>query len=193
MSEEPPAKRIRKGTKSCQECRHRKTRCIWPSDNAQVCQGCHTRNRTCELQVEIVQTSETTKLTSRARIDALEKQVSDLWHAINQNPPVSVGQQHHIAQSIPTTVDGTYARVRIPQAKPHEMAFRPLDSSPTSSVALQSGIASNRESKEICDLNRSLWTTARYWIVLRGASSVIAVSCCTIFHIKMLIVPLLCR
>ncbi|KAI4851956.1 hypothetical protein E4T44_01803 [Aureobasidium sp. EXF-8845] len=106
MSEEPPAKRIRKGTRSCQECRHRKTRCIWPSDNAQVCQGCHARNRICELQVEIVQNSETAKLTSRARIDALEKQVSDLWHAINQNPPLFLDQQHHVAQGISTTADG---------------------------------------------------------------------------------------
>jgi hypothetical protein len=107
MSEEPPAKRIRKGTRSCQECRHRKTRCIWPSDNAQVCQSCAARNRTCELQVEVVQTLETAKLTSRARIEALEKQVSDLWHAINQNPPVPlVQQQHHVAQSRPTTLDG---------------------------------------------------------------------------------------
>jgi hypothetical protein len=118
MSEEPPAKRIRKGTKSCQECRHRKTRCIWPSDNAQVCQGCHTRNRICELQIEVVQTSETAKLTSRARIDALEKQVSDLWHAINQSPPVSLDQQHHAAQSRQMTVDGTSA-----QAKLHQMVF----------------------------------------------------------------------
>jgi hypothetical protein len=45
-------------------------------------------------------------LTSRARIEALEKQVSDLWHAINQNPPVPlVQQQHHVAQSRPATLD----------------------------------------------------------------------------------------
>lgn len=87
MSEEPPAKRVRKGTRSCQECRHRKIRCIWPSDNAQVCQSCATRNRTCELQLEVIQTAET-KLTSRARIDALEKAVNDLWTAIGQSPPV---------------------------------------------------------------------------------------------------------
>ncbi|KAK6002993.1 hypothetical protein QM012_000838 [Aureobasidium pullulans] len=93
MSEEPPAKRIRKGTRSCQECRHRKIRCIWPSDHAQVCQSCATRNRTCELQLEVIHTAETTKLTSRARIDALEKSVSDLWDAIGQAPPVVPGQR----------------------------------------------------------------------------------------------------
>ncbi|KAG9601148.1 hypothetical protein KCU77_g7875, partial [Aureobasidium melanogenum] len=95
MSEEPPAKRIRKGTKSCQECRHRKIRCIWPSDNAQVCQSCANRNRVCELQLEVIPTPETTKLTSRARIDALEKSVSDLWNAIGQNPPVPISQGPH--------------------------------------------------------------------------------------------------
>jgi hypothetical protein len=142
MSEEPPAKRIRKGTKSCQECRHRKTRCIWPSDNAQVCQGCHTRNKTCELQVEIVQTSETAKLTSRTRIDALEKQVSDLWNAINQSPPVALDRQHHVAQGRPMTVDGTSARV---QSQTPTVGVL----SSTLSVALQSVVTSNRGSKEI--------------------------------------------
>ncbi|KAH0341382.1 hypothetical protein KCU81_g6234, partial [Aureobasidium melanogenum] len=93
MSEEPPAKRIRKGTRSCQECRHRKIRCIWPSDNAQVCQSCANRNRVCELQLEVIPTVETTKLTSRARIEALEKSVSDLWNAIGQTPPVPIGQE----------------------------------------------------------------------------------------------------
>lgn len=95
MSEEPPAKRIRKGTRSCQECRHRKIRCIWPSDNSQVCQSCANRNRLCELQLEVIPTPETTKLTSRARIDALEKSVSDLWNAIGQNPPLPIGQGLH--------------------------------------------------------------------------------------------------
>ncbi|KAI5198079.1 hypothetical protein AUEXF2481DRAFT_33607 [Aureobasidium subglaciale EXF-2481] len=87
MSEERPAKRIRKGTRSCQECRHRKVRCIWLSDNAQVCQSCATKNRTCELQIEVVQSSEP-KLSSRARIEALEKQVNDLWAAISSGAGV---------------------------------------------------------------------------------------------------------
>jgi hypothetical protein len=105
MSEERPAKRIRKGTRSCQECRHRKTRCIWPSDDAQVCQSCATKNRICELQIEIVPSPDAVKLTSRARIDALEKQVSDLWNAINQDPQVPVGQRHQAVQNRPTPLD----------------------------------------------------------------------------------------
>lgn len=102
MSEEPPAKRVRKGTRSCQECRHRKIRCIWPSENARICQSCATRNRTCELQLELIQNPETTKLTSRARIDALEKSVSDLWTAIGQDPPVpsDQGPRHYSRPSI---------------------------------------------------------------------------------------------
>lgn len=44
------------------------------------------------MQLEVVQTLETTKLTSRARIDALEKAVGDLWNAIGQNPPVIPGR-----------------------------------------------------------------------------------------------------
>jgi hypothetical protein len=34
-------------------------------------------------------------------------------------------------------------------SRPHQMAFRPPDSCPTLSVALQSGANSNRESEEI--------------------------------------------
>ena len=111
MSEEPPAKRIRKGTRSCQECRHRKVRCIWPSDNAQVCQGCLTRHRTCELQVEIVQSSDAPKLTSKARIAILEDQITKLWGAINggvgsiaTNPGRT---QDNVADSIPS---GSHSR-----------------------------------------------------------------------------------
>ena len=106
MSEERPAKRVRKGTRSCQECRHRKIRCIWPSDDAQVCQVCATKSRICELQLEVVPSPEAAKLTSRARIDALEKQVSDLWYAINQDPLVPVGQRHDAVQNRPTPLDG---------------------------------------------------------------------------------------
>ncbi|KAI4722609.1 hypothetical protein E4T48_01069 [Aureobasidium sp. EXF-10727] len=43
--------------------------------------------------VEVIQTPDAAKLTSRARIDALEKSVSDLWSAIGQNPPVVAPDQ----------------------------------------------------------------------------------------------------
>jgi serine/threonine protein kinase len=44
---------------------------------------------------------------------------------------------------------GTYARIRIPQTKTHQVAFRPLGSSLNFTVALQSGVTSIREFKEI--------------------------------------------
>jgi hypothetical protein len=68
---------------------------------------------------------------------------------------------------------GTYARIQISQAKPHQMAFRPLSSSPTSPIPLQSVVTSNRESREIVWTFWSLWTIARYRISLCGASGVI--------------------
>ena len=45
-SEDNPRKRMRKGTRSCQECRRRKIRCVFES-NAQICNGCAPRGSEC--------------------------------------------------------------------------------------------------------------------------------------------------
>ncbi|MCJ1264565.1 hypothetical protein MMC22_004438 [Lobaria immixta] len=82
MSQEPPAKTVRKGTKSCLECRHRKIRCVWPSEGAETCQSCLSRGRTCELQVHMIPTSDTVEGTSRARLGHLESDVAGLWAAV---------------------------------------------------------------------------------------------------------------
>ncbi|KAL9130270.1 MAG: hypothetical protein Q9217_001520 [Psora testacea] len=82
MPQEQPAKTVRKGTKSCLECRHRKIRCIWPSDGPETCQSCLARGRTCELQVHMIPTSDAIEGTSRARLGHLESDVAGIWAAV---------------------------------------------------------------------------------------------------------------
>ncbi|RMZ77090.1 hypothetical protein DV737_g4552, partial [Chaetothyriales sp. CBS 132003] len=41
---------MRKGTRSCRECRRRKVKCTWTSDTAIICNGCAKHSRQCTAQ-----------------------------------------------------------------------------------------------------------------------------------------------
>ncbi|KAJ6109448.1 hypothetical protein N7486_001683 [Penicillium sp. IBT 16267x] len=43
----PPRKRMRKGTRSCMECRRRKIRCTYDSDRCEICNECRVRGSKC--------------------------------------------------------------------------------------------------------------------------------------------------
>ena len=47
---EPPRKRVRKGTKSCWECKRRKIRCQLSTEDVAICSGCRARGTTCLSQ-----------------------------------------------------------------------------------------------------------------------------------------------
>ena len=49
LRESQPAKKLRKGTHSCLECRRRKIRCIWPPESEE-CYACIARKLTCVEQ-----------------------------------------------------------------------------------------------------------------------------------------------
>ncbi|RMY58676.1 hypothetical protein D0863_12190 [Hortaea werneckii] len=83
-SQEPPLKRVRKGTKSCTECRHRKIRCDWSSEHAATCDQCLARDRTCVLQIHELKTADAIQSTPRARILQLEQQVKYLSGAVQR-------------------------------------------------------------------------------------------------------------
>jgi hypothetical protein len=108
-------------------------------------------------------------ITDSGRGISKEFMASQLFRAFSQEDDLS---------------EGACARVQKSQTKPYQVAFRPLGSSLTFPVALQSGVTSNRESKETRGSTRSLWTMVRYWIALCGASGVFTVLWCTNFHIE---------
>lgn len=53
MVEEMPSakrRRVRKGTRSCWECKRRKIRCLFASPDDDTCIGCHHRRALCVSQ-----------------------------------------------------------------------------------------------------------------------------------------------
>jgi len=78
-------RRVRRGTRSCQECRHRKVKCEWAGDDAPICNNCVARSRTCVAQGPVSPISEAAQqLSSRDRIRQLEDQVGSLWSVVHK-------------------------------------------------------------------------------------------------------------
>lgn len=50
VDDEHRKKRVRKGTKSCWECKRRKVKCQLSSENVSICSGCLSRGTTCISQ-----------------------------------------------------------------------------------------------------------------------------------------------
>ncbi|KAJ0415401.1 hypothetical protein BJY00DRAFT_304889 [Aspergillus carlsbadensis] len=50
----PRRKAVRKGTRSCWECRRRKVKCLPAADNISICAGCRERGTECRSQQEYV-------------------------------------------------------------------------------------------------------------------------------------------
>ncbi|KAE8369264.1 hypothetical protein BDV27DRAFT_153144 [Aspergillus caelatus] len=79
-----PRSGLRKGTKSCTECRRRKVRCIRIPREADTCQQCEDRGVACTAQVSNrTRSSQPSRLSSRLRIAQLESQVAQLTGVVN--------------------------------------------------------------------------------------------------------------
>jgi hypothetical protein len=77
-------RRVRRGTRSCRECRLRKVKCEWAGDDAPICNNCVARSRTCVAQGPASPVSEAVQLSSRDRIGQLETQVASLWSVVHK-------------------------------------------------------------------------------------------------------------
>ncbi|MCJ1340446.1 hypothetical protein MMC09_005742 [Bachmanniomyces sp. S44760] len=78
-SEDHPAKRMRKGTRSCLECRRRKVRCVFKPE-AQVCNGCAPRRVECidQDQETVKVIASQTKKNMRTRMGELEGMIGQI-------------------------------------------------------------------------------------------------------------------
>ncbi|KAE8380391.1 hypothetical protein BDV26DRAFT_257560 [Aspergillus bertholletiae] len=76
-----PHSGLRKGTKSCNECRRRKVRCIRIPREADACQQCEDRGVTCTAQAP--KPTRSPRVSSRFRIAKLESQVAQLTGVVN--------------------------------------------------------------------------------------------------------------
>jgi hypothetical protein len=83
-SEDHARKRMRKGTRSCQECRRRKIRCVF-QPNAQICNGCAPRGVECIEQNlgESVATPLEKRKNVRDRLGQLEDMVGQILHKLD--------------------------------------------------------------------------------------------------------------
>lgn len=78
-------RRLRKGTRSCQECRNRKLKCTWPpGDDSLSCNNCAARSRPCVAQGPTLRTYETAPATARDRIRQVEDEVRSLWSVVRR-------------------------------------------------------------------------------------------------------------
>ncbi|KAJ5578160.1 uncharacterized protein N7459_007124 [Penicillium hispanicum] len=88
----PPRKKMRKGTKSCTECRRRKIRCTFDSDRPDACTECHLRGSTCIDQEHGSEDLNSTlglhqaeqRYSLRERVAHLENVVQDLVKRLDQ-------------------------------------------------------------------------------------------------------------
>ena len=79
----PPRKKMRKGTRSCLECRRQKIRCTFETGRTQICNECYARGSTCIDQEH----GDVTALTQQTNTDqaySLRERVSQLEDLVRQ-------------------------------------------------------------------------------------------------------------
>ena len=81
-------KRMRKGVKSCAECRRRKIKCNYESPQSDTCRGCRERGTTCVDQEHArllgPEKSDSSRRGMRGRISHLEKLVETLVSKLDE-------------------------------------------------------------------------------------------------------------
>ncbi|KAL2811945.1 major facilitator superfamily domain-containing protein [Aspergillus granulosus] len=82
LAQQNPAA-VRKGTKSCTECRRRKVRCVRIPEDAPTCRQCVERNTPCLAQTSSSRPRQAQRLPSRYRIAQLESQVNRLTKIVS--------------------------------------------------------------------------------------------------------------
>ncbi|KAJ5752973.1 hypothetical protein N7520_009890 [Penicillium odoratum] len=82
----PPRKRMRKGTRSCMECRRRKIRCTYDSDRCETCNECRLRGSKCFDQEHGSEdpSAPSERYSLRERVSYLETVVVDLAKRLDQ-------------------------------------------------------------------------------------------------------------
>ncbi|KAL4911709.1 major facilitator superfamily domain-containing protein [Aspergillus aurantiobrunneus] len=83
LAPQTSAAAVRKGTKSCTECRRRKVRCVRMPEDAPICRQCTERKTACLAQTSSARPRQAQLLPSRHRIAQLESQVSRLTRVVN--------------------------------------------------------------------------------------------------------------
>lgn len=79
----PPRKKMRKGTKSCIECRRRKIKCTFEPGRTSICNECFARGSTC-IDQEHADLSTYSATTSNDQSSSLKDRVTQLEDLVKQ-------------------------------------------------------------------------------------------------------------
>lgn len=103
-SQGPPRKKMRKGTKSCIECRRRKIKCTFEPGRPAVCNECFARGSTCidqeygDVQAFTQNSSSSDASSLKERVSQLEDLVKQVLHRLPERNETTniVSQASHI-------------------------------------------------------------------------------------------------
>ncbi|KAK5462485.1 hypothetical protein LTS15_002197 [Exophiala xenobiotica] len=137
----PPRKKMRKGTKSCLECRRRKIRCTFEPERAAICNECYARGSTCidqehgDVQTYTQSNAEQSNHSLRERVSQLEGLVKQVLHRLPDR-----GGNTSSTDASPETdksqVDAQAAEV----LKSLKSSLRQVDADPEESILLPGGL-----------------------------------------------------
>lgn len=82
-------RKLRKGTRSCWECKHRKTSCVFASPHDSSCKGCQRRRLPCISQ-EVPEDEAITTIGGHRSINARLTRVEDFMRDVLANPQAAV-------------------------------------------------------------------------------------------------------
>lgn len=131
-ADQPQVKRMRKGTKSCAECRRRKIKCIYEPSQLEVCRDCAERGSECiEQEHAETQTRTTESQSLKGRVAQLENLVKRLVDKLDEKNDATSG-----TSETPLTASSSYGYYQSSSNVPNDR--RALASPPTTTASSRS-------------------------------------------------------
>lgn len=87
-------RKLRKGTRSCWECKRRKARCVFSEGDNTTCVGCSRRGNKCVDQSENDVEPDTKEGATNRRLDRIEAMLKALVERQTRSSPQSVASSH---------------------------------------------------------------------------------------------------
>ncbi|KAE8143637.1 hypothetical protein BDV38DRAFT_276721 [Aspergillus pseudotamarii] len=156
--QQPPRKKIRKGTRSCWECKRRKVRCHFVSDGDESCRECLARGTPCRSQD--LPEPESTRESDRSSLnDRLSRVESLLERVIRRLDAIGGAEEARVLPSMGTDNDDNDSNC--------SAAATPANENAPAMSLFDNGVLSFRRS-EVSTPNITLFTaTTRDWAKLR--------------------------
>ena len=140
----PARKKMRKGTKSCLECRRRKIKCTFEDGRPAICNECYARGSTCidqehgDIQTYTQAASEQSSYSLRERVSQLEDLVKQVLYRLPEKGEASGNSDRGSAapESDKSQLDAQAAEV----LKSLKSSLRQADASMEESIMLPGGL-----------------------------------------------------